>query len=120
MQAAESLLRKHPTRSYGSNPAVRCSLPGSEIRAVVMIVVDIISEQPFQMALIHRGDVVQQISLTAFHPALRYTILPRTIDRTMSATSNPYFASRSKIRNLGTDSNGNAYGNCWTIHIFVG
>src|SRR5271170_1313257 len=80
MQAAESLLRKYPTRSYGTNPAVGCSLPESEMCAVVMIVVDIISEQPFQMALIQRDDVVQQISPTAFHPALRYTILPRTFE----------------------------------------
>lgn len=50
------------------------------MRAVVMIVVNIISEQPFQMALIHRDDVVQQISPTAFDPALRYTILPRTFE----------------------------------------
>jgi hypothetical protein len=31
-----------------------------------------------QMALIHRDDVVRQISPTAFDPAIRYTILPRT------------------------------------------
>ena len=39
-----------------------------------MVVVDRISEQPFPMALMHRDEVVQQISPTAFHPALRYTI----------------------------------------------
>jgi hypothetical protein len=83
MQAAESLLRKHPTRSYGTNPAVRCSLPESQMRAVVMIVVNIISEQPFQMALIHRDEVVQQISPTASDPALRY--LPAKIDQKFAA-----------------------------------
>jgi len=35
-------------------------------------------------------------------------------------TSNPYFASRSKIRNLGTDPNGNASRNCWTTQGLVG
>jgi hypothetical protein len=50
VEPAESLGRKDTARSYGTNPAVRCSLPESEIRAVVMIVADIIREQPFQMA----------------------------------------------------------------------
>ena len=50
--AAESLVRKDATRRYGTNPAVRCSLTESEMRTVVVIVADIISEQPFQMAFI--------------------------------------------------------------------
>jgi hypothetical protein len=37
---------------YGTNPAVRCSLTESEMRTVVVIVADAISEQPFQMAFI--------------------------------------------------------------------
>jgi hypothetical protein len=53
MESTESLVRKDTTRSYGTSPVVRCSLPESKMRAVVVIVVaDIISEQPFQMALI--------------------------------------------------------------------
>jgi hypothetical protein len=52
MEPAESLVRKDTTRSYGTNPVVRCSLPESKMRAVVVIGADIISEQPFQMALI--------------------------------------------------------------------
>src|ERR1700681_2797928 len=37
------------------------------------------------------------------------------MDRTATGTSNPYFASRSKIRNLSADSNGNASRSCWMI-----
>jgi hypothetical protein len=37
---------------------------------------------------------------------------PRDRDRTAAGTSNPYFASRSKSRNLGADSNGNASRSC--------
>jgi hypothetical protein len=50
MEPAESLVRKDATRSYGTSPVVRCSLLESKMRAVVVIVADIISEQPFQMA----------------------------------------------------------------------
>jgi hypothetical protein len=45
VQPAESLLRKNPTRSYGTNPAVRCPLPKSEMRAVLMVVTNILGEQ---------------------------------------------------------------------------
>jgi hypothetical protein len=36
-------------------------------------------------------------------------------DRTAAGTSNPYFASRSKTRNLGVGSNGSASRSCWTM-----
>jgi hypothetical protein len=45
MEPAESLLRKDATGGYGTRSVVRCSLPESKMRAVVMIVADIISEQ---------------------------------------------------------------------------
>src|SRR5258708_18272733 len=41
-------------------------------------------------------------------------------DRTAAEASSPYLASRSKMTNLGADSNGNASRNCWTIHKLVG
>ena len=75
LQAAQSLLRKHPTRSYGTNPAVRCSLAESQRRAVFEVAADAFRKQSFPMALMHRDDVLQQISPTTFHPALRYTIV---------------------------------------------
>jgi hypothetical protein len=75
MQPAESLLRKDPTPSYGTNPAARCSLFKSEMRAALMMVMKIIlGEQSLQMAFIQRNNVVQQVSSTASHPLLRDAI----------------------------------------------
>src|ERR1700694_3048038 len=42
------------------------------------------------------------------------------MDRTAPGTSNPYFASRSKIRDRGADWNGNASRSSCTIHRLVG
>jgi hypothetical protein len=47
MEPAESLVRKDATPGTD-----RCSLTESEMRTVVVIVADAISEQPFQMAFI--------------------------------------------------------------------
>jgi hypothetical protein len=41
-------------------------------------------------------------------------------DRTAAGSSRPYFPSRSKIKNLGVDPNGNASRNCWMIQPLVG
>ena len=41
-------------------------------------------------------------------------------DRTAAGTSNPYLPSRSKMRNRGADSNGNASRNCCATHRLVG
>ncbi len=68
----------NPTRSYGANPAVRCPLLKSEMRAVLMMVSNILREQSLQMAFIQRNNVVQQVSSTASHPPLRDPILPGT------------------------------------------
>ena len=78
VQPAESLVRKDLTRSYRTSPAVRCSLLKSEMRAVLMMVTNILREQSLQMAFIQRNNVVQQVSSAASHPTLRDAILPRT------------------------------------------
>ena len=43
VQPADSLLRKDPTRSNGTNPAVRGALLKSEMRAVFMMVTNILA-----------------------------------------------------------------------------
>ena len=48
---------KDPTGSYGTNPAVRCPLFNPEMRAVLMMVTNILGEQSLQMAFIHRDNV---------------------------------------------------------------
>lgn len=59
VQPAESFLRKDPTRSCGTNPAVRCPLLKSEMRAVLMMVTNILAEQSLQMAFIQRNNGVR-------------------------------------------------------------
>jgi hypothetical protein len=76
VQPAESLPRKDPTRSYGTNPAARCPLLKSEMRAILMMVTNILREQSLKMALIQGNNVVQQVSSAASHPPLRDAILP--------------------------------------------
>jgi hypothetical protein len=44
------------------------------MRAVLMMVTNILAEQSLQMAFIQRNNVVQQVSSAASHPTLRHTI----------------------------------------------
>ena len=55
VQPAESLVRQDATRSYGTHPAVRCSLSESEMPAVFVVVANILREQSLQMAFIHHN-----------------------------------------------------------------
>ena len=80
MQPAESLVRKNATRSFGRNPAVRCSLPESEMGAIVVVVADIFGDQPSQMTFIQGNDVIQQIVAATTDPTLRHAVLPRTFE----------------------------------------
>ena len=70
-------------------------LQESEMRAVLMVVT--LREQTFQMAFLHRNDLIQQISSAASHPMLRYTILPRPFEgRSYSRCSRAPDKSREK------------------------
>lgn len=46
------------------------------MRAILVVVADVLREQPFQMAFIERDDVIQQVAAAASHPAFRGAILP--------------------------------------------
>ena len=81
VQAAEPVMRKDTTRSHGANSPDRCSLPQPEVRAVLVVVADILIEQPFQMTFVDCNDVIQQVSSTALHPTFRDTVLPRAFER---------------------------------------
>jgi hypothetical protein len=78
VQSTESHLGKNPTGSYGANPAVRCPFFKPKMRAVLMMVTNILGEHSFQVAFIQRNNVVQQVSPTASDPPLRDAILPWT------------------------------------------
>jgi hypothetical protein len=59
MQPAESILRKDAPRDWGANSVVGGSLPQPKMRAVFVVVANVFREQTFQMAFIHRNDVIQ-------------------------------------------------------------
>ena len=65
-----SIRRRQPTR--------RSRLLQREMRPVLMVVVDILAHQPFQMPLVQHDDVIEQVSPAVSNPAFRYTVLPRT------------------------------------------
>src|SRR5437867_13236862 len=122
MQPSKSLLRQDATRGYSPTSPVGCSLPQSNVRAVLLIVTNVFREQTFEMPFTHGNNLVQEISSAAFDPTLRHAVLPRTSKGGPYGAHlqgskgrrdfHPYFASRSQIRNLGADSNGNASRNC--------
>src|ERR1700694_1901857 len=69
-----------------------------------------------------RRQLSTQRSATPFCQGLSKEVRTGLIfmDRTAPGTSNPYFASRSKIRDRGADWNGNASRSSCTIHRLVG
>jgi hypothetical protein len=102
VEASQSLMRKDPTPTYRTNPAVRRPLPESKMRAVLMVVTNILREHSLQMALIHRDNVVQQVSSAAFDPTLRHTVLRRIsapVQR-KSRLNMPKSYNRSTIGNI--------------------
>jgi hypothetical protein len=50
------------------------------MRAVVMVVADVFSEQTLQMAFVNCDDVIQQFASATAYPTLRNSILPRTFE----------------------------------------
>ncbi len=94
VQLAESLLRKDPTRSYRTNPAVRCRLLKSEMRSVLMMVTNILGKQTLQMAFIQsRLQLPTQRSAMPFcqgdRKEVRLGII--LVAFTAAITSNPNF-----------------------------
>ena len=53
------------------------------MRAVLMVVTNILRQQSPQMAFIQRNNLVQQVSSAASHPPLRDAILPRRSERSL-------------------------------------
>ena len=58
----------------------------AEMRAVFVVVADVLIEQPFQMAFMECDDVVQEVAAAAFHPALRDAILPGAFEGSLNGT----------------------------------
>jgi hypothetical protein len=55
-------------------------LPESKVRAVFVVVGNVLAKHSFQVAFVDGNDVIQEVTAAAAHPALRNTVLPRTFE----------------------------------------
>src|SRR5438046_2661614 len=62
MQPSQSLMSEDATGGWGPTSTVRCSLPQSKMRAIFVVVANVFREQTFEMLLIHRNSVIQEVS----------------------------------------------------------
>ena len=62
---------------------------------VVMVVGDVIREEPLEVALVQRNDLVEQLAPAAADPAFRDSILPRALDGGLYA-ANCHGSNRSR------------------------
>src|SRR5260370_40028459 len=74
-------MRKDATCGDGASSSVWRSLPQSEMRAVLVVVANILREQAFQVAFVNCDDVIQEITPATSYPTLCNSILPRTLER---------------------------------------
>ena len=81
VQSTQAFLRNYPTLRGGTHSACRRLLAEPKMRSVVMVIGNILGEQPLQMAFVQRDHVVEQLTAAAADPALSHTILPRTSNR---------------------------------------
>jgi hypothetical protein len=79
MKAAEPGTGNHACRRRAPAfhlPWCRCVLAKGIVNPVVVVVVDIVAQQPPQISFVRRDDVVQDLPPTASDPALRNPVLP--------------------------------------------
>lgn len=81
MQSTESRERNHQPSTRGAGSFLWSFFVQPEMRSVFVVVADVRRKQSFQVLLIDRNDVVQQIAATAFNPSFRDSVLPRTFKR---------------------------------------
>lgn len=83
MQAPESRQRYNlvAIRRHGCGDSTTGSvLPESEMSAVLVVITDILIQQPSQMLLIENDHVIQEIPAHTANPALRNSVLPGTTE----------------------------------------
>src|SRR5215472_11274468 len=129
VQSTQPIMRKHATRGYAASSAPWRSLAQPKVRAVFMMIGDVLGKKPLQVPLVESNHMVEQLaaaappqrSATPFCQGLSNEVRTAFIfrDRMADGTSVPYFASRSWIRNLGAAPNGNASRNCCMIQLLV-
>src|ERR1039458_9086930 len=81
MQPAYALLANHCALFQRACPASRCLLVQPEVGSVVVIIGNVLGEESFQMALIQRDHVVEQVAAAASDPTFGDAILPGTSNR---------------------------------------
>src|SRR5260221_2539797 len=73
-------MTKDVTRDYGASSSVWRSLPESEMRAVFVVVANILREEAFQVAFVNCYDVIREITAAAPYPSLCDSIRPSTFE----------------------------------------
>ena len=71
----------HATEAFATSSSSRGSLPQSKMSAIFMVIADIVGKQPFQVPLVERDHMIQEVSAAAFDPPLSNSILPRALPR---------------------------------------
>ncbi len=103
MQPTQTSPTDHRTPTDGMGSTPRGLLAEAEMGPVVMVIGDIIRDEPLEMALVQRNDLVEQLapqlptqrSATPFCQGLWIDVCTQAIamDRIAAGTSSPYFAS---------------------------
>src|SRR5262249_6028512 len=71
VQPTQAPPRNHLTTTHRPGPISRCSFTQPEVRAVVVVVREVIGEESFQVSLVQRNGLVEQFASAAPYPALR-------------------------------------------------
>ena len=79
VQPSQPSVRYEPTGGRTGSSGGWCLFREAQMRAVFVMVADVMIEQPFQMAFMECDDVVQEVAAAAFHPALRDAVLLRQL-----------------------------------------
>src|SRR5262249_38854937 len=85
VQPTQAPPRNHLTTTHRPGPISRCSFTQPEVRAVVVVVREVIGEESFQVSLVQRNGLVEQFASAAPYPALRDSVLPGTLNRGLYA-----------------------------------
>ena len=85
VQAAHASPGDHLPAPYRESPTPGCLLIQSEVRAVVVVIREVIGEESLQMSLVQRNNLVEQFASAASDPTLRDAVLPRAPDGGLQA-----------------------------------
>ena len=74
VQPPKSSVRHDRTGNRGGSSASRRLLRKAKVRAVFVIMADVLRQQPFEVVFIERDHVIRQVAAAASRPALRDAI----------------------------------------------